>query len=115
MRPISLVSWRWNLKPSRRSSMSLSRGPKITSSSVRAEWTNTRSSTSSSWSSARSMLMIGVTPLPALMKSIFSGRGFGSVKSPSTPPRRRIVPGLSSRVRWGETTPSSTSFGVTQM
>ena len=39
------------------------------------------------------MLMIGVTPLPALMNSGLSGRGSGSVKSPSTPPRRMIVPG----------------------
>ena len=31
------------------------------------------------------MLMIGVTPLPALMKSGLDGRGSGRVKSPSTP------------------------------
>ena len=40
------------------------------------------------------MLMIGVMPLPALMNSSFSGSGSGSTKSPSTPPRRTIVPGL---------------------
>ena len=61
------------------------------------------------------MLMIGVTPLPALMKSGFSGRGSGSVKSPSTPPSRRIVPGRRAVVRCGDTLPSGTSFGVMQM
>ena len=40
------------------------------------------------------MLMIGVMPLPALMNSSFSGSGSGRTKSPSTPPRRTIVPGL---------------------
>jgi hypothetical protein len=58
------------------------------------------------------MLMIGVTPLPALMKSCFSGRGSGSVNVPSTSLRRTIVPGLASRTSHGVTVPSSTSFGV---
>ncbi len=59
--------------------------------------------------------MIGVIPLPAQMNSTFSGRSSGSVKSPSTPPRRTIVPGSSFVVRWGETWPSGTSFGVIEM
>ena len=58
------------------------------------------------------MLMIGVIPLPALMKSSFSGSGSGSVKVPSTPPSRTIEPGWAWRTRNGDTTPSSTSFGV---
>ena len=61
------------------------------------------------------MLMIGVIPLPALMKSSFSGSGSGSTKSPSTPPRRTIAPGCAWRTRYGVTLPSSTSFGVMQM
>ena len=61
------------------------------------------------------MLMIGVTPLPALMNSSFSGSGSGSTKPPSTPPRRTIAPGFAWRIRYGETVPSSTSFGVMQM
>ena len=61
------------------------------------------------------MLMIGVIPLPAEMNSSLSGRGSGSVKSPSTPPSRTIVPGSSFDVRCGETLPSGTSFGVMEM
>ena len=59
--------------------------------------------------------MIGVTPLPALMKSGLSGRGSGSVKSPSTPPEAHDRAGAQLGVRWGETLPSCTSFGVMQM
>ncbi len=47
----------------------------------------------------RSMLMIGVMPLPALMKSSLSGSGSGSAKVPSTPPRRTITPRLAVRTR----------------
>jgi hypothetical protein len=61
------------------------------------------------------MLMIGVMPLPALMNNSLSGRESGSVKSPSTPPRRTMVPGRRSVVRCGETLPSGTSFGVIEM
>jgi speckle-type POZ protein len=39
------------------------------------------------------MLMIGVTPLPALMKRSLGGVGSGRTKSPSTPPRRMTAPG----------------------
>ena len=45
------------------------------------------------------MLMIGVMPLPALMKSSFSGSGSGSTKVPSTPPSRTMSPGLAWRTR----------------
>ena len=61
------------------------------------------------------MLMIGVIPLPALMKSSFSGSGSGSVKPPSTPPSRTSAPGFACLTRYGVTVPSSTSFGVMQM
>ena len=61
------------------------------------------------------MLMIGVTPLPALMKSSFSGSGSGRTKPPSTPPSRTSAPGFAWRTRNGVTVPSSTSFGVMQM
>ncbi len=61
------------------------------------------------------MLMIGVMPLPALMNSSLRGSGSGSVKVPSTPPRRTIVPGLARPNRNGETLPPSTSFGVIAM
>lgn len=61
------------------------------------------------------MLMIGVIPLPALMNSSLSGSGSGSTNVPSTPPRRTIAPDLTSRVKCGETFPSSTSFGVMLM
>jgi hypothetical protein len=44
------------------------------------------------------MLMIGVTPLPALMNSIFSGRGSGSTNEPSTSLSVTIVPGRSCRL-----------------
>jgi hypothetical protein len=63
----------------------------------------------------RSIDMIGVMPLPALMNSSFSGSGSGSVNVPSTPPRRTIIPGRASRTNQGETTPSSTSLGVIEM
>ena len=61
------------------------------------------------------MLMIGVTPLPALMKSRRSGSGSGSLKVPSTSLRRTIVPGCAWRTSQGVTTPSSTSLGVMLM
>ena len=61
------------------------------------------------------MLMIGVTPLPALMNSSRRGSGSGSVNVPSTPPSRTIVPGRAARTRYGDTLPVSTSFGVIEM
>ena len=61
------------------------------------------------------MLMIGVIPLPALMKRIFSGTGSGITNEPSTPPSRTIVPGVAFLTKCGETLPSGTSFGVMQM
>ena len=63
----------------------------------------------------RSMLMIGVMPLPALMNSSLAGNGSGSVKAPSTPPRRTITPRRAVRTRYGDTLPDSTSFGVMLM
>ena len=63
----------------------------------------------------RSMLMIGVIPLPALMNSSRRGSGSGSTKVPSTPPSRTIVPGFTRLKRNGETLPDSTSFGVIAM
>ena len=63
----------------------------------------------------RSMLMIGVMPLPALMNSSLAGNGSGSVKAPSTPPSRTITPRLAVRTRYGDTFPDSTSFGVMLM
>ena len=45
------------------------------------------------------MLMIGVTPLPALTNSSRAGSGEGSTKVPSTPPRRTIAPGRTRRKR----------------
>lgn len=61
------------------------------------------------------MLMIGVMPLPALRKSIRWGGGSGSVKVPSTPPRRTIAPGRAALTRKGETTPLGSSSGVMEM
>ena len=66
----------------------------------------------SPWSMLRSMVMIGVMPLPALMNSSFAGSGSGRVKAPSTPPSRTMTPGRATRTRYGETLPDSTSFGV---
>jgi hypothetical protein len=63
----------------------------------------------------RSMLMIGVMPLPALMNSIFAGNGSGSVNAPSTPPSLTITPGRAVRTRYGETLPVPSSFGVMLM
>ena len=63
----------------------------------------------------RSMLMIGVIPLPALMNSSFSGSSSGSTKSPSTPPSDTIAPTRPCRTRYGETTPSSTFLTVIEM
>ena len=59
--------------------------------------------------------MIGVIPLPAEMNRIRSGRGSGSTNWPSTSESETIVPGFSSRLTYGETLPSSTSFGVIEM
>ncbi len=61
------------------------------------------------------MLMIGVMPLPALMKSSFCGGGSGRTKAPSTPPRRTMSPGRAARTKYGETLPASTNFGVMPM
>ena len=47
------------------------------SSSVRAQWMWKTSASASRRSSSRSMLKIGVIPLPALMKSSFSGQRLG--------------------------------------
>ena len=82
-----------------RSSISRSCSPKITSSGVRAEWMSRTSFISSWWSRQRSMDMIGVIPLPALMNSSFSGIASGSTNSPSTPPSETIVPGRPRRTR----------------
>ncbi len=65
--------------------------------------------------SDRSMLAIGVIPLPALTNSSRSGNGSGSVKAPSTPPRRTIAPGRRRSHRKGETAPEGTSLGVIEM
>src|SRR4029079_7731616 len=45
----------------------------------------------------RSMLITGVMPLPALMKSSLSGSAPGSLNVPSTPPSRTIAPGCAWR------------------
>ena len=87
----------------------------MTSSAVPAEWMCIVSGMSPWLSSERSMLMIGVMPLPALMNRIFSGTGSGSRKSPSTPPRPTIAPCGPLRTRYGETTPSSTFLTVIEM
>ena len=58
------------------------------------------------------MLMIGVTPLPALMNSSLGGSGSASTNSPSIFDRDTIVPGLAPPTRYGETLPSSTRLGV---
>ncbi len=91
-RPIEPVCCSCSLKPSCFFSSSRSCSPKITSFSSFAEWISTTSFISSRWSSERSIDMIGVMPLPALMKSSFSGISSGSMKSPSTPPSPTIVP-----------------------
>ena len=64
-------------RPSWRSSSARSSPPKMTSSSVRAEWMWTTSVSASRAARLRSMLMIGVMPLPALMNSSFSGELVG--------------------------------------
>ena len=69
------------------------RSAKITPSAVRAEWMWTTSPSASRRCRLRSMLMIGVMPLPALMKSSLRGGGSGSTKVPSTPPRRTMFAG----------------------
>ena len=61
------------------------------------------------------MLMIGVTPLPALTNSSRAGSGEGSTKVPSTPPRRTIAPGARDAKRKGDTLPPGSSFGVIAM
>ena len=63
----------------------------------------------------RIMLMIGVMPLPAVMKRSRGGTRSGRVNTPSTPPRRTMSPGFASPVSHGETFPESTSFGVIVM
>ena len=61
------------------------------------------------------MLMIGVTPLPALMNSSAGGGGSSSKNVPSTPPRRTTVPARARRSRNGDTRPPSSSLGVIAM
>ncbi len=61
------------------------------------------------------MLMIGVTPLPALTNRSLRGKGSGSTNVPSTPPSLTIVPGRTRPFRKGETLPPSTSLGVIEM
>ena len=62
------------------------------------------------------MLMIGVMPLPALMKRSFSGAGSGSVNDAldvgELDDRR---PGRHCLTEYGETAPSSTSLGVIEI
>ena len=65
-------------KPGLRAASSRSAAPKITPSAVRAECRCTTSRSSPPRSMLRSMLMIGVMPLPALMNSSFAGSGSGS-------------------------------------
>ena len=87
----------------------------MTRSGLRSQCTCTTSA--SPWRRARlrSMLMIGVIPLPALMNSGLRGAGSGSTNVPSTPPRRTTVPGRARSSRKDETVPPSTSLGVTVM
>ena len=87
----------------------------MTSGALRAQWTWTTSAICPRRARLRSMLMIGVTPLPALTNSSRAGSGSGSTNVPSTPPRRTIAPGFMRPQRWGETLPPSTSFGVMAM
>ena len=93
MRPISPVSCSCRRKPGWRAASSRSSAPKITSvgraRGVQEHDVGGRRGAPS----ARSMLMIGVMPLPALMKRSAPGSGSGSTKVPSTPPRRTIAPG----------------------
>ena len=58
------------------------------------------------------MLMIGVTPLPALTKSSRCGGESERTKSPSTSLSVTIVPGPASLARNGETVPSATVLTV---
>ena len=58
------------------------------------------------------MLMIGVIPLPALMKIAFSGSGSGRQNVPSTSPRKTIEPGSACRVKYGDIFPVGTCLTV---
>ena len=87
----------------------------MTSSLPRAECRRTTSVSAPRAARDRSMLMIGVMPLPALTNRSFSGSACGSTNVPSTPPRRTIDPGRAARTRCDETLPASTSLGVMLM
>ena len=63
----------------------------------------------------RSIAITGVTPLPPTRKSIRSGGGSGSTKSPSGSASRTIVPGSSPLTRCAESSPSGIARTVIEM
>lgn len=96
-----------------RSARSRSSTPKITSAGVGAECTTTTSAPPST--SARSIPITGVTPLPAVTKSTRVGGRPGSTKSPWAWSSWTTVPGRVRRTRWLLTTPSGIAFTVTEI
>lgn len=66
-------------------------------------------------SRVRSIAITGVTPLPPTRKSIRSGGGSGSTKSPSGRARRTMVPGARPLTRWLESRPSGIARTVIAM
>lgn len=65
--------------------------------------------------SDRSIAMIGVMPLPAVMNSSDSGGGSGSVNSPCGAASRMIVPGSTPSTRWVDRNPSGVAFTVIEI
>ena len=66
-------------------------------------------------SRVRSIAITGVIPLPPTRKSIRSGGGSGSTKSPSGRARRTIVPGARPLTRWADSSPSGIARTVIEM
>ena len=63
----------------------------------------------------RSMLMTGVTPLPAVMKRGRAGTPSGTMKSPCGSPIGRYEPTARRRTRWPDKRPPSSTLTVMVM
>ena len=113
MRPISSVSCWCRRKPGWRSARRAARRRRSRRRGCGRSAAARRRRARRARASARSMLMIGVMPLPALMKRNLSGQRVGqredALDAAEADDRARAC---ASRTRCGETLPSGTSFGV---
>ena len=113
--PSSWVSCRCSRYPRCRLSSSRSSSWKITDSADGAEWMCTMSGSCPRARRERSIAMIGVMPLPAVMNSSDSGGGSGSVNSPCGAASLMMVPGSTPSTRWVDKNPSGVALTVIEI